>query len=39
LDEWSRVARDVSGEALQCGHYIAEEGPDELLAKVTPFFA
>ena len=39
LDEWRRVARDVRGEALPCGHYIAEEAPDALLAEVMPFFA
>ena len=27
LDEWRRVARDVSGGTLDCGHYIAEEAP------------
>jgi haloacetate dehalogenase len=39
LDEWRRVARDVSGEALPCGHYIAEETPDVLLARVAPFLS
>jgi haloacetate dehalogenase len=39
LDEWRRVARDVSGEALPCGHYIAEEAPDVLLARVAPFLS
>jgi haloacetate dehalogenase len=39
VDEWRRVARDVRGEALHCGHYIAEEAPEELLAWVAPFFA
>jgi haloacetate dehalogenase len=39
LDEWRRVARHVSGEALPCGHYIAEEAPDELLARALPFLA
>ena len=39
LDAWRRVARDVRGEALPCGHYIAEEAPDELLARVQPFLA
>ncbi|MEP6941761.1 MAG: alpha/beta hydrolase [Betaproteobacteria bacterium] len=39
LDEWRRVARDVRGQTLPCGHYIAEEAPDALLAQVTPFFA
>jgi haloacetate dehalogenase len=30
-------AQQVSGEALPCGHYIAEEAPDALLAKALPF--
>ncbi len=38
LDEWRRIARHVEGEALPCGHYIAEEAPDALLEKVLPFF-
>jgi haloacetate dehalogenase len=33
LSEW----RPVAGEALPCGHYIAEEAPDALLAKALPF--
>jgi haloacetate dehalogenase len=37
LDEWRRVARDVRGEPLRCGHYIAEEAPDALLARALPF--
>ncbi len=37
LAEWRRVAVDVRGEALPCGHYIAEEAPDALLEKVLPF--
>ena len=39
LDEWRRVARDVSGGTLDCGHYIAEEAPEALLDQVLPFFA
>ena len=39
LDEWRRVARQVEGEALPCGHYIAEEAPQALLDKVLPFLA
>lgn len=39
LDEWRRVARDVEGEALACGHYIAEEAPEALLARVLPFLS
>lgn len=39
LAEWQRVADDVRGEALPCGHYIAEEAPDMLLERVLPFLA
>jgi haloacetate dehalogenase len=39
LDEWRRVAADVRGEALPCGHYIAEEAPDALLAQALPFLS
>jgi len=37
LDEWRRVADDVRGEALPCGHYIAEEAPHLLLERVGAF--
>jgi len=37
LAEWQRVADDVQGGALPCGHYIAEEAPDVLLERVLPF--
>lgn len=37
LDEWRRVADSVEGEPLPCGHYVAEEAPDALLARVMPF--
>ena len=37
LAEWQRVASDVRGQALPCGHYIAEEAPDALLALALPF--
>lgn len=39
LQEWQRVAADVQGGALPCGHYIAEEAPDMLLERVLPFLA
>ena len=39
LDEWARVARDVRGQALPCGHYIPEEAPALLLAHVERFLA
>jgi haloacetate dehalogenase len=38
LAEWRHVARDVSGRALSCGHYIPEEAPDELVAEMLSFF-
>lgn len=37
LDEWRRVADDVRGHALDCGHYVAEEAPRALLASALPF--
>ena len=37
LAEWRRVADDVRGVPLPCGHYIPEEVPDDLLAQVLPF--
>ena len=37
LAEWQRVAADVRGLALPCGHYIAEEAPQALLDEVLPF--
>lgn len=39
LDEWRRVADDVRGQPLPCGHYIPEEAPEELLAQALPFLA
>jgi haloacetate dehalogenase len=37
LAEWQRVADDVRGGPLPCGHYIAEEAPEALLAALAPF--
>ncbi|PLQ02125.1 alpha/beta fold hydrolase [Cupriavidus pauculus] len=37
LEEWRKVARQVSGHAMPCGHYIAEEVPEQLLAEALPF--
>jgi haloacetate dehalogenase len=37
LDEWRRIAADVRGGPMPCGHYIAEEAPDALLAEALPF--
>lgn len=37
LAEWRKVATQVEGKALPCGHYIAEEIPDTLLEEALPF--
>lgn len=37
LADWREVASDVRGRALQCGHFIPEEKPAELLAELTRF--
>ena len=39
LQDWREVAADVRGRALQCGHFIPEEKPNELLAELRRFFA
>jgi haloacetate dehalogenase len=38
LKEWSKVAVNVQGKALPCGHYIPEEAPEVLLDQVKLFF-
>lgn len=38
LKLWRERADEVSGRALPCGHYIAEESPGELLAEAQHFF-
>ena len=38
LEEWERVASDVSGCALPSGHYIPEEVPEVLLEHALEFF-
>ena len=37
LAEWRRVADDVRGGTLPCGHYIPEEAPQPLLDAALPF--
>jgi haloacetate dehalogenase len=39
LQEWQRVAEDVRGGPLSCGHYIPEEAPEALLAQALPFLS
>lgn len=38
LSLWREVAAEVSGRALPCGHYIAEEAPAALLEEALKFF-
>ena len=37
LKEWSKLAVNVQGHALPCGHYIPEEAPELLLNQVQSF--
>ncbi|MGP8289532.1 alpha/beta fold hydrolase [Vreelandella zhanjiangensis] len=37
LSEWRKVATQVEGKALPCGHYIAEEIPEVLLDEALAF--
>jgi haloacetate dehalogenase len=39
LDDWRAVAVNVVGRSLPCGHYLAEEVPDETLRELIAFFA
>jgi haloacetate dehalogenase len=38
LADWREVATDVRGRALQCGHFIPEEKPKELILELQRFF-
>lgn len=38
LADWAEVATDVRGHALDGGHYLAEELPDEIIAELDAFF-
>ena len=39
LAVWRDWADDVRGRALDCGHYLAEEAPDETYSELYAFFA
>jgi len=39
LADWREVALDVRGRALQCGHFIPEEKPKELLSELRRFWS
>ncbi|MFZ4062737.1 MAG: alpha/beta fold hydrolase [Polynucleobacter sp.] len=38
LADWQKVAKEVSGRSLPCGHYIPEELPIELIDEAQQFF-
>ena len=37
VNDWRRVASDVTGRALECGHYIPEEAPEALREEIEAF--
>ncbi len=37
LTPWQELATQVSGKGINCGHYIAEEAPEETLAEIEAF--
>jgi len=39
LAPWKERAVQVSGRAIDCGHYLAEEAPEETLAEIETFLA
>lgn len=39
LEEWEKIANHVTGNGLNCGHYIPEEAPEELLQATLPFLS
>jgi haloacetate dehalogenase len=36
---WEGEADDVRGKALDCGHFLAEERPDEVAAELVTFLS
>ncbi|HEX2566027.1 MAG TPA: alpha/beta hydrolase [Burkholderiales bacterium] len=38
LRDWREVASDVRGRALDCGHFLPEERPEDVLAELRRFF-
>ena len=39
LDVWRGWAEEVRGRALECGHYLPEEAPEETYAELRAFFS
>lgn len=38
IEDWQEVATDVRGRALPCGHFLAEEAPEETCGELAAFF-
>ncbi len=38
LEDWAKVANDVSGRSVPCGHYIPEELPETVINEAKAFF-
>jgi haloacetate dehalogenase len=38
LDVWRGWTEEVRGRALDCGHYLPEEAPEETYAELRAFF-
>jgi haloacetate dehalogenase len=38
LDAWRSEAEDIRGEAMDCGHFLAEESPDAVTSRLLGFF-
>jgi haloacetate dehalogenase len=38
IDVWKDYAKDVSGKALECGHFLAEEAPFDVIDEFRKFF-
>jgi haloacetate dehalogenase len=39
VEVWRGWAEEVSGRALECGHYLPEEAPGETYAELRAFFS
>lgn len=39
LPVWRRYAEQVEGKALDCGHFVPEEAPEDVVRSLTSFFA
>ena len=38
LELWQNIAVSISGRVVDCGHYLAEENPDEIVSEIREFF-